>query len=506
MDRFALVPVRLSCVLLAVCGMLFSGHVPASGRDGGKGLPFSYVWERVQMDGSRTGVVCPSAGDVPESLGRMDGRIYVSPSGQVFGPGIVADVAGVVTDAQTVMAPVKKVVGYSPVAMKAEYPESALSNLFVDRVMDAVGEVSGRKVDVGIVNFGGIRVDMPEGDILVDDIMSMFPFKNTIVYVSLKGSRLREILDGMAADVFHTWLVGTYYMNPILDPDKSTGGEGGYKPGGICGYYDYEQIHDDLALHAAVVYDFAYDYLKAHPHPHLQELGMSLPEVSGIVFKRFIDIGFVRGGKSGNWNVNGWNMMLRPILALEENDAYPDGKGRSYYLHYLIKESTPYHDAIPDILKAYDPVTGLWPESPGYAFGTVAGLLDFAALLQREGIDVLKENPILQKAALAVFPWMDERGNMIVFGDSRGGSANFTTLERLLAYYQLVGNKENAMRVASALQTGISSGNYRREEADWSSLCLYASAIPPVNTEEMAEERMSYSPFHRLVTMKSRRI
>ena len=202
MDRFALVPVRLSCVLLAVCGMLFSGHVPASGRDGGKGLPFSYVWERVQMDGSRTGVVCPSAGDVPEALGRMDGRIYVSPSGQVFGPGIVADVAGVVTDAQTVMAPVKKVVGYSPVAMKAEYPESALSNLFVDRVMDAVGEVSGRKVDVGIVNFGGIRVDMPEGDILVDDIMSMFPFKNTIVYVSLKGSRLREILDGMAADVF----------------------------------------------------------------------------------------------------------------------------------------------------------------------------------------------------------------------------------------------------------------------------------------------------------------
>lgn len=314
-----------------------------------------------------------------------------------------------------------------------------------------------------------------------------------------------EKYGAMAADVFHTWLVGTYYMNPILDPDKSTGGEGGYEPGGICGYYDYEQIHDDLAFHAAVVYDFAYDYLKAHPHPHLQKLGMSLPEVAGIVFKRFIDIGFVRGGKSGNWNVNGWNMMLRPILALEEDDAYPDGKGRSYYLLYLTTESTPYHDAIPDILKAYDPVTGLWPESPGYAFGTVAGLLDFAALLQREGIDVLKENPILQKAALAVFPWMDERGNMIVFGDSRGGSANFITFERLLAYYQSVGNEENVKRVASALQAGITNGSYRREETDWTSLCLYASAIPSVNAEEMAEERMSYSPFHRLVTMKSRR-
>lgn len=83
-----------------------------------------------------------------------------------------------------------------------------------------------------------------------------------------------------AADIFNTWLMGTYYMNPILDPDKSTGGTGGYEPGGICGYYDYEQIHDDLALHAALIYDFAYDYLLAHPHPHLATVGKSLPEVA----------------------------------------------------------------------------------------------------------------------------------------------------------------------------------------------------------------------------------
>ncbi len=120
-------------------------------------------------------------------------------------------------------------------------------------------------------------------------------------------------------------------------------------------------------------------------------------------------------------------MLLRPILALEGNEAYPDGKGRSYYLHYLTTESTPYHDAIPDILKSYDPVTGLWPESPGYSFGTISLLLEFSSLLKRCGIDIIADNPILQKAALAVFPWMDERGKMIVFGDSRGGDANFVT-------------------------------------------------------------------------------
>lgn len=305
-----------------------------------------------------------------------------------------------------------------------------------------------------------------------------------------------------ATDIFNVWLLGTYYMNPILDPGQSSKGKGGYEPGGICGYYDYEQIHDDLALHAAVIYDFTYNYLIAHPHEHLQTIGKSVAEVAGIVFKRFIDIGFIRGGKTGNWNVNGWNMILRPILVLEENDAYPDGKGRSYYLHYLTTESTPYHDAIPDILKSYDPITGLWPESPGYSFGTISMLLDFATLLKRNGIDIIADNPILQKAALAVFPWMDDKANMIVFGDSRGGSVDFGTFERLLAYYMQVGDTNNIGRVATALKKGMATGTYQRNQADWTDICTYVASIP--EREGTTEtERMSYSPHHRVITMKS---
>ena len=35
-----------------------------------------------------------------------------------------------------------------------------------------------------------------------------------------------------AADIFNTWLAGTYYMQPILDPEKSCGSVGGWAPGG----------------------------------------------------------------------------------------------------------------------------------------------------------------------------------------------------------------------------------------------------------------------------------
>lgn len=304
-----------------------------------------------------------------------------------------------------------------------------------------------------------------------------------------------------AADIFNTWLIGTYYMNPILDPEKSTGGTGGWEPGGICGYYDYEQIHDDLALHAATVYDFLYDYLNANPHVHLKEIGKETKEVAGVVFKRFIDIGFIRGGKSGNWNVNGWNMILRPILVLEENEAYPDGKGKDYYLHYLTNESTIYHDAIPDMVKTYDPVTGLWPESPGYSFGTIQMLLDWAILLKRSGIDVIADNPILQKAAMAVFPWMDDAANMVVFGDSRGGSANFLTFENLLTYYTQTANKKGIESTAAALNKGLSLGKYNRSNAGWTGICTYAPTIPVVKSE--TSERTSYSPHHRFITMKN---
>ncbi len=304
-----------------------------------------------------------------------------------------------------------------------------------------------------------------------------------------------------AADIFNTWLVGTYYMNPILDPDKSCGSLGGWEPGGICGYYDYEQIHDDLALRVAPVYDFMYTYLIEHPHPHLKEIGKDTRTVASEVFKRFINIGMVRGGKTGNWNVNGWNMMLRPVLVLDSNDAYADGKGKEYYLNFLVNETTSYHDAIPDMVKTYDPVTGLWPESPGYAFSVSQMLLDWAAPLRRVGIDIIERNPILQKAAMAVFPWMDESANMVVFGDSRGGSANFLTLENLLAYYTCTGNLEEAQKVAAALNKGIALGKYQRNEATWAGICTYVSDIPAVTTT--GSERTSYSEHHRFITLKN---
>ena len=162
-----------------------------------------YNWRHVAVDGSRTGCVSPSKDNVAEALGSFKGGKYIAPDGKVYKKNsAVAKTARVVLDAQPEMARVKDVIGYSTEAMVVSYPESALSNWFVDLLMSKVADLSGKKVDVGVGNFGGIRTDMPEGDIILDDMLSMFPFKNQLVYLEHSGKQIRKILEEMAAGRF----------------------------------------------------------------------------------------------------------------------------------------------------------------------------------------------------------------------------------------------------------------------------------------------------------------
>ncbi len=289
-------------------------------------------------------------------------------------------------------------------------------------------------------------------------------------------------------------------MNPIKDPTMSTKGLGGWEPGGICGYYDYEQIHDDLGERCAAIYSFLNPYLSENPNEHFESIGKSTKEVNDEVLKRFIDLGLIRGGRLGNWNVNCFARIMAPIVTLESNDAYADGKGREYYLEYFLTKTTEHHVALDGILEYYDSVTGLWDESPGYSFGTVVSILDFATMLYPIGVDIIKENPILQKAAEAIIPWMDARGNLVVFGDTRGGTADYTIFERLLTYYTKEGDKERASKMAEIIAQGIKNGTYTRDNSNYIGL-LTQVTLPEVKEESPVSD-LSYSKHHRFFTMK----
>ena len=157
-------------------------------------------WERKLMSGTRTGVRACTADDVAENLGVVVGDVYTAPNGRTFSEGSAAyGVAKLLIEAQPEMADLKQVIGFSTREMVRSYPESELSDWFIDELMRAAGEKAGKKVDFGITNFGGIRVDMPQGDILMDDIVSMFPFKNNLCFLELYGRDIRAMLERFAA-------------------------------------------------------------------------------------------------------------------------------------------------------------------------------------------------------------------------------------------------------------------------------------------------------------------
>lgn len=190
---------KLICLALSVAGaviLLTAQDNPT------KASKLDFSWRSVSMNNTRTGCRAAAVDDVPESLGTMSGSVYVAPNGRKFRSGCTPVVAKILLDAQPRMARLKEVIATSTHEMVRDYPESELTNWFVDELMRAVADSTGRPVDLGIVNFGGIRVDMPAGNVTLDDIQSMFPFKNKPCYVAMPGSELQEILQNMAATHF----------------------------------------------------------------------------------------------------------------------------------------------------------------------------------------------------------------------------------------------------------------------------------------------------------------
>lgn len=158
----------------------------------------SYSWKAIPADGHRTGVKATTADNITEALGTVDAGSYHAPNGTLFEGGCTPDVALLLIQAQPEMYELKQVIGYAPKAMIRTSPECELYDFAADAVLAAGAELFGEKIDVSILNTGGVRTDIPQGDILLDDIISMFPFNNCLCLIRVPGSRLREIFAQMA--------------------------------------------------------------------------------------------------------------------------------------------------------------------------------------------------------------------------------------------------------------------------------------------------------------------
>lgn len=91
------------------------------------------------------------------------------------------------------------VLGVSTQYMEAGRPESLLSNLAADILREAALKYGGAPADVGIMNMGGLRSSLPEGNITVGDVYKVFPFENKLFTLTLTGEQLLDLFRCFAA-------------------------------------------------------------------------------------------------------------------------------------------------------------------------------------------------------------------------------------------------------------------------------------------------------------------
>lgn len=167
---------------------------------------FGFKWKNIPVQGARTGVTAPTATNIDEAIGTFDGKTYVAPNGTRFKKNSsTAKAARLMIDAQPPMAELKEVLGFCPKGLTRRGTESTLGDWVVDCVMHETEKEVGKKVDIGVMNHGGIRIDMPQGDVLKDDIMSMLPFNNHLCYLTMSGENVLALFNSMAS---HMQVVG----------------------------------------------------------------------------------------------------------------------------------------------------------------------------------------------------------------------------------------------------------------------------------------------------------
>ncbi|MDR0892002.1 MAG: 5'-nucleotidase C-terminal domain-containing protein [Mediterranea sp.] len=92
-----------------------------------------------------------------------------------------------------------EVIGVSAMKMDKDKPESLLSNLVAEVLRTSASHVLQHPADLGIMNIGGLRNILPQGDITVDEVYEILPFENSLCVLTLKGTVLRHVLEDIAA-------------------------------------------------------------------------------------------------------------------------------------------------------------------------------------------------------------------------------------------------------------------------------------------------------------------
>ncbi|GAB2959719.1 5'-nucleotidase [Hymenobacter coalescens] len=96
---------------------------------------------------------------------------------------------------QKVKDQMDEVIGRAPVAIRKNPGESPLANFTADILRERASQELGQPIDLGVMTNGGLRAELPAGNITVGSVFELMPFENELVVLEAPGSVVQQMFN-----------------------------------------------------------------------------------------------------------------------------------------------------------------------------------------------------------------------------------------------------------------------------------------------------------------------
>ena len=221
----------------------------------------------------------------------------------------------------------------------------------------------------------------------------------------------------MAAKVFDVYMKGIAYRNVPIDLNH------GHQQT-LVGMTTFEVIHEDVINELTQMY------------PLIKPLVKDDQAIIESGFKKWAENIIANGVPHNNWDLFQADFIMKIALVLQDNQAYADGKGKQYYLDYIVNQNSIRQWSMNKLIDfGFDSNSKTWYESPGYSTTVLSSICDFANMLdEKAGIDLFKQRPILKEAVKTSAEYLFPNRMIAGFGDTHPGYFNTGGIDQIFKY------------------------------------------------------------------------
>lgn len=90
------------------------------------------------------------------------------------------------------------VLGRSEMMMDRSRPESLLGNLIAEVLRLSAAKVLGHPADLAVMNVGGMRRELEEGDITMAEAYEILPFENSLCVLTMTGRQVKAVFRNLS--------------------------------------------------------------------------------------------------------------------------------------------------------------------------------------------------------------------------------------------------------------------------------------------------------------------